>query len=117
MSDNAFCSTRKFYDLTHFPHGFSRSGEFTRHEAHLLEACGHTIDALLSGKMHPACAEHHTMLAVISGARQPQSELERLWYKYQRKIAQRKGFLHYSLRPSGNNPYLRDQNWGDQGAV
>ena len=35
-----FASRKRFYDDTNFPHGFARSGDFTREQADVLERFG-----------------------------------------------------------------------------
>ncbi|MDX1453026.1 MAG: DUF413 domain-containing protein [Oleiphilaceae bacterium] len=100
MEHAAFYATRKFYDTALYPHGFHRSGEFTRAESSLLENCGTVISQLKAQRMKPAHPEHHAILAVIDGERRPQTDVERVWHKYEQKCREHKSFLHNALRPA-----------------
>ena len=95
-----FVSSRKFYDVEFYPHGFHRSGEFTCAEAAMLEQCGAVIRDLAEARHKPASPEEHAMLAVINGEALPQTPLEHLWCKYRCKVRERKSFLACALRPS-----------------
>ncbi|EKE69496.1 DUF413 domain-containing protein [Gallaecimonas xiamenensis] len=89
----SFVSSKRFFDQKHFPHGFARSGDFTRSEANLLEAHGQSLQALASGLLSPATAEEHQFLETCQGTRQPASALEKVWAKYQRILDNRKRVL------------------------
>jgi len=99
MSQDCFDSTSLFYDSRNFPHGFSRSGKFTRHESELLVRCGRTIQALTTRLMPPMTPEHESMLRVIEGKQPPASDLEKVWIKYLRVVQQKQPFLRCALRP------------------
>ncbi|WKE65414.1 DUF413 domain-containing protein [Gallaecimonas kandeliae] len=86
----SFISTKRFSDNKHFPHGFARSGDFTKAEANLLEAHGQSLQALASCLTSPATAEEHQFLAVCQGSRPPVTPLEKVWAKYQRLLDQKK---------------------------
>ncbi|TNC83026.1 MAG: DUF413 domain-containing protein [Oleiphilus sp.] len=79
------CGTT-YYDSIHFPRGFGRSGQFTRREAELLGRCGHVITRLSTGQLEASNPEQHAMLEVLFGEREPETELEKLWSKYQKMI-------------------------------
>ncbi len=99
MSIEPFVSNYPFYDAKNFPHGFSRSGEFTRTEAEILQDCGRTIEALNSRIMAPTSPAHEAMLRVIAGEQQPSSLIEKVWMKYLDAIRQKKPFLSCAMRP------------------
>lgn len=108
MRFQAFRSRSKYYDTNYYPHGFSRSGEFTRAEAELLENCGAVIRDLAEARRAPDCAEHHAMLAVVNGECAPQSALEKLWCKYKNSVRERKSFLTCSLRPMSKSKMVAE---------
>lgn len=84
MRTDTLSSECKFYDAINFPHGFGRSGLFTRRETELLTQCGYMIKQLVNGTTLPANPEQESMLAVALGLTEPLSELEKAWAKYQR---------------------------------
>ncbi|GLQ31740.1 DUF413 domain-containing protein [Litoribrevibacter albus] len=83
MDKNSFLSGRTFYDVQHFPNGFSREGVFSIRESELLSDCGHTISQLNSGSVEPQNPDQEKMLEFLQGKRDPETDLERIWSKYQ----------------------------------
>lgn len=88
--DQSFVSTKRFFDQKHFPHGFARSGDFTKAEATLLENHGQALQALASGLSSPASAEEFQFLESCQGTRPPVTALEKVWAKYQKILDQKK---------------------------
>ena len=79
-------SNQKFFDDTHFPRGFARSGYFTIKEAQLLESCGRTMKALFEGSMSPQDQEQQNFVEEINGRRAVESVNALCWLKYLEKI-------------------------------
>ncbi|WP_115720277.1 MaoP family protein [Gallaecimonas mangrovi] len=88
--NQSFVSTKRFFDQKHFPHGFARSGDFTKAEATLLENHGQALQALASGLVSPASAEEFQFLECCQGTRQASTGLEKVWAKYQKILDHKK---------------------------
>lgn len=96
MLDNPFYSKSSFYDSTHFPHGFARSGHFTKKEADLLTESGYIIKQLAEGNIQAESPEQKAMLEVIQGLKPVETTYERIWEKYM-LLTQRKITKYYAL--------------------
>lgn len=96
MSDNPFYSKSSFYDAVHFPHGFARSGHFTKKEADLLTESGYIIKQLAQGNIQAESPEQKAMLEVIQGLKPIETTYERIWEKYM-LLTQRKLTRYYAL--------------------
>ena len=53
MLDKSLVSGKSFRDDKNFPHGFSRSGNFSRNESDLLTRAGAVANALANGTLEP----------------------------------------------------------------
>ncbi len=82
MSLEAFASKCVFYDSVNYPHGFGRSGVFTKREADILSSCGYTMTKLVKGEIKPTNFAQKDFLNVVNGSKVPESEVERTWMKY-----------------------------------
>lgn len=106
MSDNPFFSKSSFYDSIHFPHGFARSGHFTKKEADLLTESGYIIKQLAAGTLLPQNDAQKSMLAVLENMKPAETTIEKVWMKYV-QLSTRKPTKYYAL--AGNV----DQGGGD----
>ncbi len=77
---------KSFQDFKHYPYGFSRSGDFSIKETQLLESNGVWLAALADGRITPESEEETRLLQVIGGVLPPDSALEKVWMKYQKRI-------------------------------
>ncbi|MFT6029976.1 MAG: hypothetical protein ACI8O8_001719 [Oleiphilaceae bacterium] len=105
MSDNPFYSKSSFYDSINFPHGFARSGYFTKKEADLLIESGYIIKQLAQGNIQVESLEQKDMLLVIQNQKPAGTTYERIWEKYI-LLTQRKLTRHHAL--AGNIDQGRD---------
>lgn len=85
----AFKASSKFYGNSSFPYGISRSGEFSRQQAQLLESHGVAYEALYQGKRAPVNREEERFLAVCRGESEPLSEHEKVWMLFLSKAENR----------------------------
>ncbi|NRB42526.1 MAG: DUF413 domain-containing protein [Pseudomonadales bacterium] len=82
MDIRGFEAGSQFQDSRHFPVGFSRSGEFTLHQAEILEQYGHVLKDLENGQQKAKGREQKHFIAVCSGSKEAESMLEKAWLKY-----------------------------------
>lgn len=90
MSQEAFASKCMFYDSVNYPHGFARSGVFTKRESEILSSCGYVITQLLKGDMEPQNFTQKDFIKVVSGKRDAESEVEKAWMKYQNSTSNKR---------------------------
>ncbi|WP_417348380.1 DUF413 domain-containing protein [Ferrimonas sp.] len=95
-----FQPTGRFFDDTHFPRGFARSGHFTMKESDLLEQYGRRLKALADGKQPPVTPQEEQFISMARGERPAESVLEQAWTKYIAKSQRRKLFTMSSKSSS-----------------
>lgn len=78
----SFASEKKFFDDRNFPHGFQRSGDFTRAQAQLLESKGVAMKALHEGTRQPRTPEEEHFVATCMGQAKPSTDTEKTWALY-----------------------------------
>lgn len=98
----SFTTMNRFFDNKNYPRGFSRHGDFTIKEANLLERLGYALNELELGKREPVTEEEKHFVAVCRGEDEPNSETERVWFKYMARIKRPKRF--HTL--SGGKPQM-----------
>ncbi|KZZ46590.1 hypothetical protein A3758_36625, partial [Oleiphilus sp. HI0118] len=76
MLDKSLVSGKSFRDDKNFPHGFSRSGNFSRNESDLLTRAGAVANALANGTLEPTSKAQKQLLAVCRGERDASTEFE-----------------------------------------
>jgi uncharacterized protein YifE (UPF0438 family) len=86
-----FASRKRFYDDTNFPHGFARSGDFTREQADVLERFGVRLCELGEGAEAQSESERQFQ-AVVRGERMAQTAIEKAWQQYQRALQRRQDY-------------------------
>lgn len=87
-----FQPSPRFFDDTHFPRGFARSGHFSTSEVSILEQYGRRLKALAEGSAQP-CSDAETLfVAMAKGQRPAESKVEHAWTKYIAKSQRRKLF-------------------------
>ncbi|MXP56524.1 DUF413 domain-containing protein [Pantoea sp. Mhis] len=89
---DSFITIKRFFDNKHYPHGFSRHGDFTIKEAQILERYGYAFNELHSEKRAPITEDERLFLQVCKGLRKPQTEAEIVWLKYIKRIKRPKRF-------------------------
>ena len=100
MLDQSLVSGKSFRDDKNFPHGFSRSGNFSRNESDLLTRAGAVATAIANGSLEPSSKAQKQLLAVCRGECDPQTEFERVWLKYIDAVGSKR-FI-FSFASSGN---------------
>ena len=113
MSDNPFYSKSSFYDSINFPHGFARSGHFTKKEAEILTESGYIIKQLAQGNIQAESPEQKAILLVIQGQKPVETTYERIWEKYM-LLTQRKLTRYHALAGNidqGNGDYSEQSAW------
>lgn len=78
----SFTSDKKYFDDRNFPHGFQRSGDFTRAQAQILESKGVAMKALHEGSRVPQTPEEEQFVATCRGESAPKSDEEKVWAVY-----------------------------------
>jgi uncharacterized protein YifE (UPF0438 family) len=108
----SFKSDRKFLAQDIYPHGISRSGDFTIKQAKLLEDHGEAYQALQAGHREPVNKEERDFIAVCNGKKAPQTEHEIVWLRFCQKSIKRpvRAFegSYYRSRESAHNA---DEDW------
>lgn len=84
MSD--FIHEKIFYDTVNYPHGFSRSGEYTIRESKVLEEFGTRLQLLTDGVKQPETDAEQQFVKVVKGELEPETFIEKTWLKYTRLI-------------------------------
>jgi len=77
---------KPFNDYKNYPYGFSRSGDFSIRESKLLQARGSLLKALWEGRLSPESESERQFVAMLKGERPADSEEEKLWLKYLKRI-------------------------------
>src|SRR5690606_37077782 len=78
----SFACQKKFFDDRNYPHGFQRSGDFTRIQAQLLESKGVAMKALHQGSRQPQTAAEEHFVAVCQGKESATTDIEKTWPLY-----------------------------------
>ncbi len=89
----SFVTCKRFYADEHFPYGISRSGEFNRDQAKLLEDHGEAYQALHSGLRSPINDEERDFVAVCKGEKQARTEHEIAWMRFCEKTQKRRTYI------------------------
>lgn len=89
-SVQSFSSDKKFFDTHNYPHGFQRSGDFTRVQAQLLESKGVALKALHEGARKPATPEEEQFVKTCKGTAKPESDIEKVWAVYLSALRRKK---------------------------
>lgn len=90
---SSFLSKKPFYAQQHFPYGMSKSGDFTRDQAILLEEHGEAYEALFLGTREPVTEEESEFVAVCNGKKDAVTEHEKAWQVYSRIIQKKKPYI------------------------
>lgn len=89
----SFESPRKYYDDKNFPHGFRRSGDFTRAQADVLEAKGVTLKALHEGQQPPKTEEERNFVLLCQGNREAVTLIEKAWRAYLNALSRKQVYF------------------------
>lgn len=112
-SHGSFFSPKKFYGEEHFPYGISRSGEFNRNQAALLEDHGTAYQELHSGHREPCNDEERAFVLVCKGEKVAQTMHELAWMRYCQKAQEGSRVAGFIGRPPegiGSHP-SSDEEW------
>ncbi|TAA41116.1 DUF413 domain-containing protein [Corallincola spongiicola] len=92
MATNSFVAEKRFFDDKNYPRGFSRSGDFTKQEAALLESQGRTYQALYEGTRAPATAEEQAFVDTFQTEQTATTPETKIWEKYLKRTQKRRVF-------------------------
>lgn len=96
MNISEFPAIRKgsvpFRDDVNFPRGISRSGVFSISQSEILKIYGDTLRSLEVGVLAPINEAEQNFLSFCDGAKEAESQLEKLWLKYKQEICRSKSF-------------------------
>lgn len=77
-----FISEKKFYDNKNYPHGFSRSGEFTVRESQVLGDYGTRLSRLANKEVEPQNEVEEHFVACVNKTSEAETFIEKTWFKY-----------------------------------
>lgn len=103
---------KPFNDFRHYPYGFSRSGDFSIRESDALLHYGCLITALVQGELAPESEEDKGLLAAATGHKEPETDIEKAWAKYQKRINRPKVGSMY-----GRSKVVDDSSDYDSGSI
>lgn len=89
MQAKSFDTAKKFFDDRNFPRGFTRSGDFTRSQASILETLGLALKDLHEGHRPPATDEELHFVEVCRSNVPPVTDVERAWTAYLNALARK----------------------------
>ncbi len=87
---SSFKNDKPFFDTANYPHGFSRSGDFTINESKTLEAYGTFCLALENGEVKPCNDEQKSFVEVVKDKKAAETFIEKTWVKYRTLISAEK---------------------------
>lgn len=99
QNHGSFFSPKKFYGEEHFPYGISRSGEFNRQQAALLEDHGVAYQELHFGQREPCNDEERAFVLVCKSEKAAQTIHEIAWMRYFEKTQERNAVTSFYGRP------------------
>lgn len=102
----SFSCDSAFFAEEFFPFGISRSGEFTREQAELLEKHGRAYQGIHNGTREPVNEEEQGFLAVCLGEKEPETNHEKAWARFCQKI--NKGPIVTAFGDKNPSTLLRD---------
>jgi uncharacterized protein YifE (UPF0438 family) len=104
----SFATSKRFFDNDNFPHGFSRSGDFTRAQALILETKGVALKALHEGHQPPQTDEEKRFVAMCLEQQPPTTDVEKAWSVYLKVLKRKKVYFTASTgsTESGSNDTL-----------
>lgn len=83
-----------YCDDMHFPHGFARSGYFTKIEAEILTSYGRHLRELWTEETLPESEVEEKFVAVCQGSLAAESEIEKTWLAYLEAVKQVTSMLY-----------------------
>ncbi len=93
INSESFESNKLFTDYSHFPYGFSRSGEFTSKQSVLLERHGHAYMQLQNGERTPITEEEQSFVLFCENKKAAITVHEKTWQIYKAYLAKRNTFI------------------------
>jgi uncharacterized protein YifE (UPF0438 family) len=81
---NGFKPMAFFYDDTHFPRGFKKSGEFSISESDILTTLGKRLFMLENKLCLPENIIEEQFIKTLQSEELPQTNVELVWKKYKR---------------------------------
>lgn len=86
---HGYIKAGKFYDDANFPYGFRKSGNFSIAEAELLTDIGKRLFLLEQGLETPDNQVEEKFIEMCKTQRDGETQIERLWQKYQQLTKKR----------------------------
>jgi len=113
LNVDSFRSLKKFFGQEHFPYGLSRSGKFTKKQVALLEAHGIAYQELHSRQREPLNEEENDFVMVCEGKRAPQTDHERVWIHYCKKVEESGAVISFVVGGSDDlaGSFYADDEW------
>ncbi|MFC6277346.1 DUF413 domain-containing protein [Psittacicella hinzii] len=106
QTQSGFIQEKKYFDDKNYPHGFSRSGDYTIKEAEALENYGSRLTRLANGTVEPENeVEKHFVAVVADQSIEDKTFIEKTWLKYQRLITEVKRVY---ILADGNSAIMDD---------
>jgi uncharacterized protein len=81
---HGFIPVELFYDDTHFPRGFNKSGEFSIGESEILTTLGKRLFMLENKFSPPENKIEEQFVRTFRAVEIPKTEVERVWEKYKK---------------------------------
>lgn len=98
----SFETSKRFFDNVNFPHGFSRSGDFTKAQALILETKGVVLKALHEGLQLPQTDEEKRFVAMCLEQQPPATDIEKAWSGYLKVLKRKKVYFTASTGSTGS---------------
>lgn len=92
-TSDSFKSKTRFFADQQFPYGISKSGEFTKQQAELLEQHGEAYEALHNGSRTPISEEEVAFISVCNGEKEPETAHEKAWSKFCQVTKKKKSYI------------------------
>ena len=92
-----------YYDDMHFPHGFARSGYFTKRQAEILTSYGRHLRELWTEELEPGNNVEKDFVAVCQGNKVAESEIEKTWQAYLGAVKQVTSTMYTSYWHDAND--------------
>ena len=106
---DAFFSEQKFTAREHFPHGISRSGDFSLNQTKLLEQHGYAYQELHNGSRQPINDEEFEFVEMCKGNKEASTPHELVWQRFLSRTKSRIKVSSFSS-PSKKQDSLEDMS-------
>lgn len=110
-NNDSFITDTKFLADEYFPRGLARSGEFSRSQVRMLESFGDAYQQLHAGKRSPINEEEQDFVLVCKGKKPAQTEHERVWMQFRKKVDNRIKVSSFAYKPGKDAYDYADEEW------